>query len=619
MNAKKQGPEILKHFPPVTTAEWEAKIEKDLKGADYEKKLVWKTMEGFNVRPYYRAEDLQNLEHLDSAPGVFPFTRGGKPDNNWLVRQDITVKDAASANTIALNVLMRGADSVGFVLETSGIDKAFFNTLLKEIDLTAAEVNFTGKYAADVIEPFMVWAKENNADTSRVSFHVDPLGCLNLTGAFDVNTKAYLASIIEKANGTAQCIAVHGDKIHNAGSTIIQELGMTMAMAVEYLEWLTENGVEVKEAAANMRFVFAVGSNYFMELAKMRAARTLWAQILIAYGVAEEEQTPMVIHGITSDWNKTVYDPYVNMLRTTTEAMSGVLGGVDSFTVKPFDVSFREPNEFSNRIARNQQLLLKEESYFDKVADPAAGSYYIENLTNSIMENAWKIFLGIQEKDGYLKAFLGGDIQAMIAESAQKRDMNIATRRENVLGTNQFPNFGEMMDENLPEEVLQPKNMKAENAVAEPLTMYRGSMPFEVMRSKSDRYARKNGRRQKAFMLTIGNLAMRKARAQFACNFFACAGYDVVDNNGFTNVEDGVKAALEAKSDIVVICSSDEEYAGFAPQAAELLKNKAVLVVAGYPKAILEELNEKGVEHFIHVRTNVLESLKSFQKLTGIE
>ena len=207
----------------------------------------------------------------------------------------------------------------------------------------------------------------------------------------------------------------------------------------------------------------------------------------------------------------------------------------------------------------------------------------------------------------------------MIAESAQKRDMNIATRRENVLGTNQFPNFGEMMDENLPEEVLQPKNMKAENAVAEPLTMYRGSMPFEVMRSKSDRYARKNGRRQKAFMLTIGNLAMRKARAQFACNFFACAGYDVVDNNGFTNVEDGVKAALEAKSDIVVICSSDEEYAGFAPQAAELLKDKAVLVVAGYPKAILEELNEKGVEHFIHVRTNVLESLKSFQKLTGIE
>jgi methylmalonyl-CoA mutase len=529
------------------------------------------------------------------------------------------VKDAASANTIALNVLMRGADSIGFVLETDGFDNAFFNTLLKEIDLTAAEVNFTGKFAADVVEPFMTWAKENNADTARVSFDVDPLGCLNLTGAFDVNTKAYLASLIEIANGTAQCIAVHGDKIHNAGSTIIQELGLTMAMAVEYLEWLAENGVDVKEAAANMRFVFAVGSNYFMELAKMRAARTLWAQILKAYGIAEEEQSPMVIHGVTSDWNKTVYDPYVNMLRTTTEAMSGILGGVDSFTVKPFDVSFREPNEFSNRIARNQQLLLKEESYFDKVADPAAGSYYIENLTNSIMENAWKIFLGMQEKDGYLKAFLGGDIQAMIAESAQKRDMNIATRRENVLGTNQFPNFGEMMDENLPEEVLQPKNLKAENAVAEPLTMYRGSMPFEVMRSKSDRYARENGRRQKAFMLTIGNLAMRKARAQFACNFFACAGYDVVDNNGFTNVEDGVKAALEAKSDIVVICSSDDEYAEFAPQAAGLLKDKAVLVVAGYPKAILEELNEKGVEHFIHVRTNVLESLKSFQKLTGIE
>ncbi len=618
MNANKKGPEILKHFPAVTTEQWEAKIEKDLKGADYEKKLVWKTMEGFKVRPYYRAEDLQNLEYLNSAPGEFPFTRGGKADNSWLVRQDIIVKNPSEANKTALDVLMRGVESLGFVPDSTDFDNAFFNVLLNDIDLNAAEVNFTGKHAADVIEPFMTWAKENNTDTSRVSFDVDPLGCLNLTGAFDVNTKAYLASLIEKANGTAQCIAVHGDKIHNAGSSIIQELGMTMAMAVEYLEWLTDNGVEVKEAAANMRFVFAVGSNYFMELAKMRAARTLWAQILKAYGIAEEEQSPMVIHGVTSDWNKTVYDPYVNMLRTTTEAMSGILGGVDSFTVRPFDASFREPNEFSNRIARNQQLLLKEESYFDKVADPGAGSYYIENLTNSIMENAWKIFLGIQEKDGYLKAFLGGDIQAMIAETSQKRDMNIATRRENFLGTNQFPNFGELIDEKLPEEVLAPVNMKAENAVAEPLTQYRGAMAFELMRSKADRYTRENGRRQKAYMLTIGNLGMRKARAQFACNFFACAGYDVVDNNGFATVEEGVNAALEAKADIVVICSSDDDYATYAPQAAELLKGKAVFVVAGYPKALLEEFEAKGITNMIHVRTNVLEALEGYQKLTGI-
>lgn len=619
MNANKQGPEILKHFPAVTTEQWEAKIEKDLKGADYEKKLVWKTMEGFNVRPYYRAEDLQNLEHLDTAPGEYPFTRGGKADNNWLVRQDIVVKDPATANKTALNVLMRGVESLGFVLETPNVDNAFFSALLKDIDLNAAEVNFTGKFAADIIDRFMIWVEENGADTSRITFDVDPLGCMNLTGAFDVNTKSFLASIIAKANGSAQCITIHGDTIHNAGSSIIQELGMSMAMAVEYLDWLTENGVEAKVAAAKMRFVFAVGSNYFMEIAKMRAARTLWAQILTAYGIAEEDQKPMVIHGVTSEWNKTVYDPYVNMLRTTTEAMSGILGGVDTFTVKPFDVSFREPNAFSNRIARNQQLVLKEESYFDKVADPAAGSYYIENLTNSIMENAWKIFLTIQESDGYLKAFLGTDIQAMIAETSQKRDMLIATRRENLLGTNQFPNFGEMIDQTLEEDVLYAKELRAENAVVEPLTLYRGAMAFEVMRNKSDRHARNTGRRQKVFMLTIGNLTMRKARAQFACNFFACAGYDVVDNNGFATVEEGVKAAAEAGADIVVLCSSDDEYAELAPCAAEILKDKTVLVIAGYPKALLEDFKAKGIENFIHVRTNVLEALQGYQQLSGIK
>ncbi len=618
MSAKKQGPEILKHFPATTTEQWEAKIEKDLKGADYEKKLVWKTMEGFKVRPYYRSEDLQNLSHLNSEPGQFPFTRGDKSDNNWLIRQNIVVEEPAEANKVALDVLMRGAESLGFVIDTPPVQKNFLNLLLKEISLAAAEVNFTGKHALALLPLFREWEKENKQDVSRVTFDIDPLGTLNLTGAFDEKEKTALATLVKETEKMAQCVAVHGDHIHNAGSSIIQELGMSLAMAVEYLQWLVDNGVEVKRAMASMRFVFAVGSNYFMELAKMRAARTLWAHILKAYGIDEEDQKPMVIHAETSDWNKTVYDPYVNMLRTTTEAMSGILGGVDSFTVKPFDTIFRTPNEFSERIARNQQLLLKEESYFDKVTDPAAGSYYIENLTNSIMENAWKIFLDITEKGGYLKAFLDGEVQKMIAETAQKRDLNIATRRENFLGTNQFPNFGELIDEQLEEAVLHPKAQKAPHAVAEPLRLYRGAMAFEVMRNRADRYAREKKKRQKAFMLTIGNLTMRKARAQFSCNFFACAGYEVMDNNGFATVAEGVKAALEANADIVVLCSSDDEYAEYAPEAMTLLEGKAILVVAGYPKALLEAFKEKGIEHFIHVRTNVLESLKDFQKLTGI-
>lgn len=623
MEANNQGPEILKQFPAVSTEQWEAKIAIDLKGADYEKKLIWNTMEGFKVRPYYRAEDLHNLEHLSADPGAFPFTRGEKSGNDWLIRQDIVVTDVLKANAVALNVLNKGVESLGFVVNaTQPADDAFFSALLKDIDFEAAEVNFCGSNLPVLAKTFMKWAGKNSINTSKVTFDYDPLGFFTLHGVLPekkVNaTSSVLKTMMEQCNGVASIVSIHGDIIHNSGSSIVQELGFSLAMAVEYLDWMTKEGIDAQKAAEMLRFNFSIGSSYFMEIAKLRAARTLWAQILLSYGVAEEDQKPMTIHSVTSDWNKTVYDPYVNMLRSTTEAMSGALGGTHSLTVKPFDAIFRTPNEFSERIARNQQLLIREESYFDKVADPGAGSYYIENLTESILSSAWDIFLTVQNEGGYYQAFVDGKVQELILATSQKRDLNIATRRVNVLGTNQFPNFNEEIESNLDENALAPTTLKAADAVAEPLTVYRGSMAFEVLRNKTDQYAKTN-RRPKAFMLTIGNLAMRKARAQFACNFFACAGFEVVDNNGFKTVEDGIDAAMEANADIVVICSSDDEYVQLAPKALNFLGEDGVFVVAGYPKAAMASLTEQGVSHFIHVKTNVLESLTQFQKLMGIE
>jgi len=300
------------------------------------------------------------------------------------------------------------------------------------------------------------------------------------------------------------------------------------------------------------------------------------------------------------------------MLRTQTEAMSATLAGVDSFTVMPFDTAFAESTEFSERIARNQQILLKEESYFDKIADPAGGSYYIENLTASIAEEAWNLFLAVDEKGGFLKAFVGGFIQNEIKTTAQKRDMNVANRREIFLGTTQFPNFNEKLGE-IDTDVFTPFVLEAEVKIAEPLTIYRGAMAFEEMRYKTDSLAK----RPKAYMLTIGNLNMRKARAQFACNFFACAGFEVVDNNGFSTIEEGVKAAKAANADIVVLCSSDEEYETLATEALDMLKDDAILVVAGAP-ACMEELKNNGVGNFINVKTNVLEELKRYQSLLEI-
>ena len=304
------------------------------------------------------------------------------------------------------------------------------------------------------------------------------------------------------------------------------------------------------------------------------------------------------------------------MLRGTTEAMSAAIAGVDSLEVLPFDYAFRAPGEFSNRIARNTQILLKEECHFDKVVDPSAGSYFIENLTESIADTAWKLFNEVEKMGGYIEAFKAGFVQNAIKETADKRDKNIATRRETILGTNQYPNFTEKIDADVTAEVVtrKPAPEVSGAMVGAPLEKYRGAQAFEAMRYTTD----KSGKQPVAFMVTYGNLAMCRARAQFACNFFAVAGFKVVDNNRFATVEEGVKAALEAKADIIVACSSDEEYAEGAPQIAALAGDKAIVVVAGEP-ACKEELVAKGITNFISVKSNVLETLKDYQTKLGIK
>ena len=315
----------------------------------------------------------------------------------------------------------------------------------------------------------------------------------------------------------------------------------------------------------------------------------------------------MFAHAITSTWNQTVYDPYVNMLRGTTEAMSATLAGVHSLEVTPFNASYETPDEFSKRIARNTELLLKHESHFDQVVDPAGGSYYIENLTKSIANEAWKLFLEVEDKGGYIAAFKSGFVVEKIKASAAAKDKNIATRRQILLGANQYPNFTEVADAAICECAVTRKDK--ENV----LTPYRGAMAFEAMRLGVDR----SGKEPKAFMLTCGNLAMARARAQFSCNFFACAGIRVQDNTFFHSVEEGVEAALEAKADIVVVCASDDDYAEVAPKVKELLGGKAILVVAGAP-ACAAELEAQGITNFINVKSNVLETLKFYLKELGI-
>ena len=615
--ANTKSEKLFTEFPPVPTEKWEEVITADLKGADYERKLVWKTGEGFNVRPYYRAENLEGIKFLGSQAGEFPYVRGTHAHNRWRVHQTVSVVCPKEANAEALKILNAGVDSLGFCIASADFSAADLDMLLKDICIPAVEITFCGEKMANVAELVLAKVEKEGIakEDVRIAFCIDPLvKGLSSKGDFcSPNGEKCIARIVELIHKTKEykhvrIVTVAGQTFGNSGSTIVEELAFTLSAGHDYLVRLTDAGLDIDAAARKLRFSFSVSSNYFMEIAKFRAARMLWANIVKGYGPAKNCACKMQIHAETSRWNQTVYDPYVNMLRGTTEAMSATIAGVHSLEVMPFDASFENPTEFSKRIARNVELLLKNESHFDQVVDPAGGSYYVENLTQSIAAEAWKLFLEIEEKGGYTEAYKAGLIVERIKASAAAKDKNIATRRQTLLGANQYPNFTEVAGKEITAESVTRK--QAEGNVLVP---YRGAMAFEEMRLQVDR----SGKEPKAFMLTCGNLGMARARSQFSCNFFACAGIKVIDNTYFKSIEEGAKAALESKAQIVVVCASDDDYAEAAPKVKELLGGKAILVVAGAP-ACAPELEAQGITNFINVKSNVLETLKFYLKEMGI-
>ena len=615
--ANTKSEKLFTEFPPVPTEKWEEVITADLKGADYERKLVWKTGEGFNVRPYYRAENLEGIKFLGSQAGEFPYVRGTHAHNRWRVHQTVSVVCPKEANAEALKILNAGVDSLGFCIASADFSAADLDMLLKDICIPAVEITFCGEKMANVAELVLAKVEKEGIakEDVRIAFCIDPLvKGLSSKGDFcSPNGEKCIARIVELIHKTKEykhvrIVTVAGQTFGNSGSTIVEELAFTLSAGHDYLVRLTDAGLDVDAAARKLRFSFSVSSNYFMEIAKFRAARMLWANIVKGYGPAKNCACKMQIHAETSRWNQTVYDPYVNMLRGTTEAMSATIAGVHSLEVMPFDASFENPTEFSKRIARNVELLLKNESHFDQVVDPAGGSYYVENLTQSIAAEAWKLFLEIEEKGGYTEAYKAGLIVERIKASAAAKDKNIATRRQTLLGANQYPNFTEVAGKEITAESVT--RQQAEGNVLVP---YRGAMAFEEMRLQVDR----SGKEPKAFMLTCGNLGMARARSQFSCNFFACAGIKVIDNTYFKSIEEGAKAALESKAQIVVVCASDDDYAEAAPKVKELLGGKAILVVAGAP-ACAPELEAQGITNFINVKSNVLETLKFYLKEMGI-
>ena len=607
---------LFSDFPAVTTQEWMDKIMVDLKGADYEKKLVWKTNEGFKVKPFYRREDLEGLKTTEGLPGQYPYIRGNKKDDNtWFVRQDIRVDNPAEANAKALDLLNNGIDSLGFHIKAKDLNADYIRTLLKDICCECVELNFKTcqRHTVELAKLLTEYFKEKDYDPEKLqgSLDFDPISRMMKKGK---NVSGLIANAKELVEVMApypkfRCIAVNSLALNNAGAYIYQELGYALAWGNEYLSRLTEAGVSADLAAKKIKFNFGISSNYFMEIAKFRAARMLWADIVNEYHPACQCACQMAVHAETSSFNLTLFDAHVNLLRTQTEAMSAAIAGVDSITVTPFDKAYETPNDFSERIARNQQLLLKEESHLNRIVDPAAGSYYIENLTVSIAKQAWDLFLQTEEAGGMVKAVLDSSVQNAVNSSNRARHEAVSKRKEILLGTNQYPNFNETAGEKAPLEHACCCGHGDEAGEFATLNTDRAASEFEALRLETEH----SGKRPKAFMLTIGNLAMRQARAQFSCNFLACAGYEVIDNLGFPTVEEGIEAAMKANADIVVLCSSDDEYAEYAIPAFKALNGRAMFIVAGAP-ACMDELKAAGIENFIHVRCNVLETLKEYNK-----
>ena len=601
---------LFDQFPGISYDEWRAKVETDLKGADFNKKLVWRTNEGFNVEPIYRAEDIADFKTTESLPGEYPFIRGTRTNNEWLTRQEILSEDPTEANKVAIEVLGKGVNSLGF--KVAEPTEATVAALLEGIDLENVEINFNccPCKAQDLAEALVKYLKAIGAEKKfHGSIGFNPLRkALRHGGEVSPEITEKAKKLIETVKDvpSLRVIAVDSVLFCDGGAYIFQELGYALAWGAQWMTALTDAGLTPDEVADRIKFNMGVSSNYFMELAKFRAARMLWAQIVEQYKPASVDAAKMHVHAATSKFNQTIYDAHVNLLRSQTEAMSAALAGVDSITVVPFDTPYKTPDAFSERIARNQQFLLKEESHLDKVVDPAGGSYYVETLTLSIANEAWKLFLSVVDKGGFFAEVSNGEVQKAVNESCEKRHTDVARRKEILLGTNQYPNINEKAADKIETKACCCSCGHGEAAEGG-LLMKRAATDFEDLRLATEAAAK----RPKVFMLTIGNLAMRLARAQFSTNFFGCAGYEIIDNLGFDTVQEGVDAALEKGADVIVLCSSDDEYATLAPEAFKYLDGRAQFVVAGAP-ACMEDLKAVGINDFIHVRCNVLDTLKEF-------
>jgi methylmalonyl-CoA mutase len=667
-------------FPPPTYEAWKQEVEKSLKGKPIEK-LYSNTYENLRIKPIYTREDIESLKHIEQYPGFPGYVRGievnGYIHEPWTVSQELSANSPKEWNEIVKHDLERGQTEIHLVLDKLGfsvtsleeMEEMFSGISLQDyslrVDASESSLAFLALFAA------YLQKQQIPLERVRGTIGMDPLASLvkkgqlsaSLTTLYDV--MADITAWVKENMPNVKTIIVHSEPYHNGGANAVQELAFAFATAVEYLNECLNRGLTIDEAAQRIGFSFAIGANFFMEIAKLRAARLVWTNIVQAFGGNEESQK-ISIHARTSHFTKTVYDPYVNMLRATTEAFAATVGGANSLHVSPFDEAIQLADEFSRRIARNTQLILLEESHLGKVIDPAGGSYYVESLTAQLAEEAWKLFQQIEAKGGIVKALEEGFVQAEVEKVAELRKKNVKTRKEKIVGTNLYANLAEPPVQRTEankhastssESPLNEENVEQlkagfsektfvqtavsmvsrrataqemEKALAEdsssiqiqPIHQWRLAEPFEQLRKASEAHLEKHGSRPKVVLMNLGAIPNHKARADFITSFFEAGGFEVVKNNGYMSAEEAVQGALSSEGTHYIICGSDESYVETVPAIATELKkvnSRLRLYVAGKQAPEHEEtFIQAGIDGFIHIGSNCYETLAEFMKDMGV-
>ncbi len=601
-------------FPTPGEAQWRAAVDKVLKGADFEKKLVGRTTDGVRIEPLYEAAAAQSARPLRAEAG------------RWRVAARVDHPDAAEAAKLALAELEGGADSLslsfagapaarGFGLTATSVDAldtALDGVMLDLVRLRLDPAPGGRKHAlllADLAE------KRGHAPSSlQIDFGMEPIGVLASSGALAVQLPElgkHIAETIANLKGrgfAGPFLAADGRIWHEAGATEAQELGAVLATAVTYLRLLEAEGLALADARDAISFTLVADADEFVTVAKLRAARLLWDRVQRACGL---EPKPVLIHAETAWRSLTRRDPWVNLLRGTIAAFSAGVGGADSIGVQPFTAALGLPDGFARRIARNTQLILLEEANLWRVADPAAGAGGFESLTQALCEQGWRKFQDLEAESangltGIVGALANGHIQKGLARERDARAKAIATRREPITGTSEFPNLSEASVSVLaPPPAAAPSSDTSGDAITvESLPSTRLAEPFEALRASAD-IAEAAGERPKAFLATLGPIAGFTARSGFARNLFEAGGIAAPSGDGFAKAGatdlDALVAAFRASgAKLACLCGSDESYAAEAvPAATALIAAGATVWLAGRPGEQEAALREAGVTNFV--------------------